>query len=279
MGVKSGSWHDWAAMARLPNVPTVWSNVVTAWVLGGGGFEDADRRQMLFLTLVAGSLAYVGGTLLNDAGDVDFDRRFRPERPIPAGRLGRIRVAVTALVCLLAGAVILGMFCPTDLPLWWSTGDKEVFTSQEVHINGAVYGTDLPGCTLLPFLLVAAVLAYTAVHKHVPWLGVLLMGLCRPLLALIVFAIAWHGQEVTIGWLPPAGQLYFVCLWLYVSGISWTALGEVQPWRRKTVGWMLGMLPVLDAVFIGWSGPIGWIAVPACCLALSLYLRRVAAAT
>jgi hypothetical protein len=53
-----------------------------AGIVLAGGRLDAARTPLILLAL---SLFYVAGMYLNDAFDRDFDRDFRPERPIPSG--------------------------------------------------------------------------------------------------------------------------------------------------------------------------------------------------
>ena len=67
-------------LSRVSNLPTVASNVIAAWVIAGGRFD-----VIILLVLAGGGLLYSGGMVLNDAVDREFDRRHRPERPIPSG--------------------------------------------------------------------------------------------------------------------------------------------------------------------------------------------------
>ena len=85
-------------LGRVSNLPTVWSNCLAAWWLGGGG------RWERFAVLCAGaSLLYTAGMFLNDAFDADFDRRYRAERPIPSGQISPRAVWSMAWACLLVG--------------------------------------------------------------------------------------------------------------------------------------------------------------------------------
>jgi 4-hydroxybenzoate polyprenyltransferase len=95
--VRRPKWRAYVLLARISNLPTVWSNVLAGMVVGA----DA-APQPLFLRLAASaSLFYVGGMFLNDAFDADIDARERPERPVPAGDVSR-REASTAGGALLA---------------------------------------------------------------------------------------------------------------------------------------------------------------------------------
>lgn len=65
-------------LGRASNLPTVWSNCLAGWLLGGAG-----SWWKLIVLLLGATMAYIGGMYLNDAFDADFDRQFRRERPIP----------------------------------------------------------------------------------------------------------------------------------------------------------------------------------------------------
>src|SRR5213075_1303788 len=69
-------------LGRVSNLPTVWSNCLAGWWLGGGG-----NSGMLPFLFAGVTLLYLGGMFLNDAFDVEFDRQHREERPIPSGRI------------------------------------------------------------------------------------------------------------------------------------------------------------------------------------------------
>jgi 4-hydroxybenzoate polyprenyltransferase len=86
----------------LSNLPTVWSNCLAGWWLGGKG----DTTNLAWV-LAGSSLLYTGGMLLNDAFDEDFDREHRKERPIPSGAITARAVWGAGFALLLAGAVLL----------------------------------------------------------------------------------------------------------------------------------------------------------------------------
>jgi 4-hydroxybenzoate polyprenyltransferase len=128
-------------LGRVSNLPTVWSNCLAGWWLGGGG--NPWKLPLLFFGL---SLLYTGGMFLNDAFDEEHDRLRRPERPIPSGRIAARQVWRLGFGQLAAGILVL-LFCG------------------KVAVAGAV---------LLAFFIVL----YDFTHKFfvaAPWL----MGACR----------------------------------------------------------------------------------------------------
>lgn len=142
-------------LGRVSNLPTVWSNCLCGWLLGGGG-----SSARLLLLCLATSLLYVGGMFLNDAFDASFDRQHRRQRPIPSGAISE------QLVWIIGG----GFLIAGTLPLLFLG-----FTP-----------------AILTILLVGAILLYDAVHKAVAFSPVI-MAACRFLLLLIAAGSAEDG--------------------------------------------------------------------------------------
>jgi 4-hydroxybenzoate polyprenyltransferase len=128
-------------LSRASNLPTVWSNCLAGWWLGG--HESTKKLPWLFAGV---TLLYIGGMYFNDAFDANFDRQHRKERPIPRGDI--LADTVWKLGWL---SIALGLAC-----LFWI---------------GNVTG-------LLGIALVVCILLYDAVHKLVTF-SPLLMGSCR----------------------------------------------------------------------------------------------------
>ena len=135
----------WLHLARISNLPTVWTNVTAAWLLAGGELVDAR----LYWLILAGSLLYTGGMILNDAADVKFDREHRKERPIPSGQVSIKTAWSVGIGMLLVGA-------------WMA------------FVKGWAHPLFIVG-------LVVCILFYDLYHK--PWAGsVFVMGACRTML-------------------------------------------------------------------------------------------------
>jgi len=87
---KRPRWRAYLLLSRVSNLPTVWSNVL-AGVVAGTSIDSLSpfaSRAPVAMLLLSASAFYTGGMFLNDAFDAPFDRRVRPERPIPRGEVG-----------------------------------------------------------------------------------------------------------------------------------------------------------------------------------------------
>ncbi len=128
-------------LGRVSNLPTVWSNGLAGWWLGGA--QPAERLPLLLGGL---SALYLGGMFLNDAFDADFDRRHRRERPIPSGRI-------------------------SEAAVWrWGIGWLALGTALLFGCNAAAGGFGV--------LLLGSIVLYDGVHKLLT-VAPVLMGLCR----------------------------------------------------------------------------------------------------
>jgi hypothetical protein len=168
-------------LGRVSNLPTVWSNCFAAWLLNGGIIAP-----QFFLLCAGATLLYTGGMFLNDAFDVEFDRRHRVERPIPSGQISARNVWWLGTGFLLTGWFLL-------LPL----GSR---------------------ATWLGLLLLAAIVSYDALHKRTA-LAPLIMAACRFLLYLVAAAAVENRIAVGVIW-------HGLALAAYVAGLSFLARGE-----------------------------------------------------
>ena len=161
-------------LGRVSNLPTVWSNCLAGWLLGGGG--EWNR----FAVLCGGAtLLYVGGMFLNDAFDAEFDAQHRRERPIPSGVISRGSVWRLGITMLVAGTALMFLF----------------------GFSTAIFG----------LLLAASILLYDWLHKRVTF-SPLLMALCRLLLYLTAASAAVTGVTGLAMWSGLALAAYIVGL-------------------------------------------------------------------
>ncbi|MCH2059014.1 MAG: UbiA family prenyltransferase [Verrucomicrobiales bacterium] len=202
-------------LSRVSNLPTVWSNCIAGWVLGGGiaalpagtGVSDV---LLLLLLIIGASLAYSAGMIMNDAVDFKFDAEHRPDRPLPSGEI-TLSVAWALAIAFLGGGFIL------------------------MILAGAS-----PGCTLL---LGFMIVGYNVLHKR--WTGsVFLMGACRLLLYLVAASVPEHG-----GWFTELVCVWAMALGIYTVGITLAARGEVKDKGTGHFGMSMLTVPLIAAAW------------------------------
>jgi 4-hydroxybenzoate polyprenyltransferase len=142
--------RSYLLLARVSNLPTVWTNVLAGAVAAGTALEPAVTARLI----AALSLFYTAGMFLNDAFDREHDRRHRPERAIPSGD-----VSVNEVFGLGAGLLGAGML---------------------LLLPDAA-------ASALGLLLAMAIVYYDYSHKGRPF-APLVMGACRGLVYAIAAA-------------------------------------------------------------------------------------------
>ncbi len=184
------SWAEIFKLGRVSNLPTVWTNGLTGIVLGGGTLLDPRTLPLL----IALSLFYVAGMSLNDAFDVDVDRKQRPERPIPSGAIDQQTVFIACIVMFLVGLSLLAWvgFVATGGTGGWPS------------VAGVV--------------LVISIVVYDWHHKENPF-SPFIMGVCR----MMVYVTAGLCFLV-----PPPAWLLLAALVLfsYLIGLTYIAKQE-----------------------------------------------------
>ena len=150
--VRRQRWRSYLLLSRVSNLPTVWTNVLAGMCASSAAVDWPTYVQ----TALAVSLFYTAGMFLNDAFDEQFDRRARPERPIPSGDVSKGEVLLVGGGLLVAGELLLPM--RTD-------------------------------ALMLGALLALAIVAYDYHHKR-SRMAPLIMGTCRGLVYGVAAAAA-----------------------------------------------------------------------------------------
>jgi 4-hydroxybenzoate polyprenyltransferase len=182
----------YAQLVRLPNVFTAWADIVLAGLVTGAVPSVAYLGPFLCL-LIASTLLYWAGMIWNDYFDLDEDRRDRPGRPLPSGR-----VAVSAAVWLGLGCFAGGVLFALVADLF---AERMRFVSTSVAIA-----------------LVVAILLYDGALKNT-WMGPFNMGACRFLNILL-------GLTVLGDFPPPWGLMLAAVVGIYITGVTLFARTE-----------------------------------------------------
>jgi 4-hydroxybenzoate polyprenyltransferase len=214
-------------LARVSNLPTVWSNLLAGWLLAVGG------RDFSVALLLGGSFLYVGGMFLNDFCDADFDARYCLERPIPAGKISRQAVGWMAGFFFAAGLACLATLG------WLTIG--------------------------IALLLIAAIVLYDFRHKGV-WWAPLVMGFCRFLLYPLAASAMSPTISIGVLIFGATLGLYVAGITYLARGESrpgkparWALLLLLLPVAVPAAIYYVQSVQ-LDSVFISWLLFFGWMA-------------------
>jgi len=187
----------YAQLVRLPNVFTALADIclgvaVTSTV--DGVLSALDWLHYGFL-LASSACLYCGGMVWNDVFDLEQDRRERPFRPIPSGRISRLAAARFGASLLAAGVIFA---CVAG------------WRPKEMNWTPAVIGIGL----------VLAIFLYDGWLKKF-WVGPLGMGACRFLNVLL-------GLSCSVGVGSTTRCYLAAVVGVYIVGVTWFARKEAQ---------------------------------------------------
>lgn len=271
-------------LARVSNLPTVWSNCLAAWLLAGGG-----PWARFALVCLGGTLLYTGGMFLNDALDEGFDRLYRPERPIVSGQIASRSVWILSVLLLIGGCGTFALL--GKVPGLYGGALAAVIIFYDVVHKRTIFAPLLmAACRFLLYLTAASVLerATTAqVVRPAAALGVYIVGLSY-------LARGESTGEARLRW--PVALLFIpAILAVFTAPMRFGNVGWIVALQAGWTLWCLGgrRLALIRVIPQGVSGLLAGIALvdllaaagcgfptPFLCLfVLAILLQRVARAT
>lgn len=106
--MKNVSIKDYLVLVRLPNLFTLPSNILVGMAtVSSLAFTLTSFTQFLLLVTIS-VLLYCVGIVLNDLYDFDIDKKERPNRPLPSGKISR-RSAIVLVAVFSTIALILSL--------------------------------------------------------------------------------------------------------------------------------------------------------------------------
>lgn len=213
----------YAQLVRLPNVFTAFADIglgiLATWQLLPEAFSKESFWNALCLFAASGCL-YCGGMVFNDVLDVDQDKRERPFRPIPSGRINRSAATLSGAFFLIAG-----------IGFAFLAGRRD---------DGWVRSSFYVAC-----ILSVCILLYDGWLKRF-WAGPLGMGACRFLNVLLGLSLAPN-----LGW--PWGVHLALVVGVYIVGVTWFARTEAQISNRSALAGAAGVMTL--GLLLGLAAP------------------------
>ncbi|MDQ8186692.1 UbiA family prenyltransferase [Pelagicoccus sp. SDUM812002] len=205
-------------LGRISNLPTIWSNVLCAWIIVGG-----YNNLQLASYLVGASLLYIGGMYLNDYCDREIDAEQRAERPIPAGKISAACVRNLAFAFIAIGFAAIA---------WTGLLNDEGATQWLPAVFAAG--------------VVTSILLYDYNHKGNP-IAPIFMGACRGLLYLAVASAFANGIDTNH--LIAASTVF-----VFVMGVTFLARTEATSNAIDYPALAMIAAPVLGAFYYNRHG-------------------------
>ena len=109
---------EYLQLIRLPNVFTTPSNILAGYfaAVTTTAAAEADGVHLIAL-IVSSGLLYIAGIVLNDYFDIEIDKKERPSRPLPSGKISKGYALTIAIVALLIANIIALVVGPISLAI------------------------------------------------------------------------------------------------------------------------------------------------------------------
>lgn len=109
---------EYLQLIRLPNVFTTPSNILAGYfaAVTTTAVAEADGVHLIAL-MVSSGLLYIAGIVLNDYFDIEIDKKERPSRPLPSGKISKGYALTIAIVALLIANIIALVVGPISLAI------------------------------------------------------------------------------------------------------------------------------------------------------------------
>ena len=185
-------WRAHLLLARVSNLPTVWTNVLAGMVAAGA----FSWHAWAWLGLAV-SMLYTGGMYTNDAFDAAIDAVRRGDRPIPAGDVARGTAFLVGFALLFMGMV------------------------------AAIHVRQTPAVSTAAATLVVAIVYYNSRHKE-DALGPVVMGACRGLVYVVAGAAA-AGVVPPAAWIGAGCVMAYVVLLTAIAKRMGPRAGAIVP--------------------------------------------------
>ncbi len=156
---------EYLLLIRLPNVFTTPSNILVGYFVAVSSAE-ANWAHLIAL-IVSSGLLYIAGIILNDFFDIEIDKKERPFRPLPSGKISKTYALGIAISALLIANTIALSVGPVSLAV--SLALSLAIIAYDYRLKHSVLGPFAMGSTRLLNVIFGAspLLLYTNNHSLV----------------------------------------------------------------------------------------------------------------
>ena len=152
-------------LIRLPNLFTTPSNILAGY-FAAAAFTVAEAADGAHLTalMVSSGLLYIAGIVLNDYFDIEIDKRERPSRPLPSGKIAKRHALAIAIVALLIANTIALLLGPASLAV--SLALTLAIIAYDYQLKHGVVGPFAMGATRFLNVIFGATPVLVYINNH-----------------------------------------------------------------------------------------------------------------
>ena len=243
-------------LGRLSNLPSIWTNIVAATLVAQASITELNAKLIIntqtvltgadklstsaplnqsgliwFCVILCLSLMYIGGMFLNDAFDVQWDKKNKHSRPIVKGDISTATVSVIG--SLLVGLPVLML----------------AYLYFYLHLDSSLSLDNSYGMLYILSLALSIVL-YNVFHKKYKHCS-LLMGACR---AGVYLQAALLLSDINLHLVLAA-----IAILLYITGLTY--LAQTEHHNKLSSYWPLFFLlaSLLLVCYLGYNSIYFWI--------------------
>ena len=191
-------FRQYIILVRLPNIFTAASNILSGYfTIVATVSSSFINLHLLYLVglMTSSSLLYLAGIVFNDYFDIEIDKKERPTRPLPSGKITKRKALTIAISSMIAANVIA-------LVINWTS-------------------------FIIAIILTTIIIAYDYGLKHNNITGPIVMGLARSINVILGASPALSTLLLSV---TASKMLLFIAisLFLYVVAISILSKKEVS---------------------------------------------------
>jgi 4-hydroxybenzoate polyprenyltransferase len=288
---------EYLLLIRLPNVFTTPSNILVGYFAAVSAAEAAEGAHLLALMISSGML-YIAGIVLNDFFDIEIDKKERPSRPLPSGKISKAYALGIAIVALLIANSVALLVGPVTLAV--SLALTLAIIAYDYRLKHSVVGPFVMGSTRFLNVILGAspVLLYIDGHSFaivgaaasllffyvssITLLSKKEVGNDRPNsipIFLILFGVI--SATIILGMLLQLEWQFLIILSIFAAVLIGTFkqyLGKKKPSVQKVVRNMVISIIILDSVFVTGTAGLSYglatllLIAPVVVLAKKLYV-------
>jgi len=152
---------EYLQLVRIPGIFTAFSNVLIGYFFS---LSYSPESNSLPLLLVTSGMLFSAGMIFNDFFDLNIDKKERPNRPLPSGKISKQKALLLGIIFL----IIANIFA-------FITGYDSLFLS---------------------LIMTGMIISYNYKLKFIPFLGIFSLSVIRFLNVLLGFSIISFSYEI-----------------------------------------------------------------------------------